>query len=112
MAEKFGNAIYLVGTLHAFMLFIAVFCIWIGYRVRFLGDLELVRDAKHVPAPNGQAIANPYGNSYLIVGILLVGLAIGTPFGLPFAQSLISSAAVMSVHRIYRGYLLKRAGTE
>ena len=102
MIEKFGSAIYLVLALHAFMLCIGASCGWIGWRVRFLRDLKLVRDARHVPFPNGAAIAERYGNSYIAAATALVLLAMGSLLGLPFAVWLFLSIGVVMAHRIYR----------
>lgn len=102
MTEKFGSAIYQVLVLHAFMLFIAACCGWIGWRVRFLKDLKLVLDANHVPLPNGAVIAERYGNSYTVAATTLVLLAIGSSLGLPFAVWLPLSIGVVMAQRIYR----------
>lgn len=109
MTEKFGSAIYLVLVLHAYMLFIAAWCGWIGWRVRFQGDLKLVRDVKHVPIPHGAVIAERYGKSYIGAAIALVLLTICTPFGLPFAAWLLLSFGVVVAHRLYRSELENQA---
>jgi hypothetical protein len=109
MTEKFGSAIYLVLVLHAYMMFIALYCGWIGWRVRFLGDLKLVRDANHAPLPHGADIANQYGNSYIVVATTLALLATATPFGLPFAVWLVLSFVVIIAQRLYRSELESRA---
>jgi hypothetical protein len=109
MTEKAGSTIYLVLVLHAFMLFIAAFCGWIGWRVRFLGDLRLVRDANHVPHPNGAVIAVRYGNSYIAAATALVLLAMGSSLGLPFAVWLLLSWGVVIAQQIYRRRLESQA---
>jgi len=105
MTEKLGSAIYLVLVLHMYMLFIVAWCGWIGWRVRFQGDLKLVRDGKHVPIPNGAVIAERYGNSYIGAATALLLLIICTPFGLPFPEWLLLSFGVVVAHRIYRSKL-------
>lgn len=109
MTEKFGSAIYLVLALHAYMLFVALYCGWIGWRVRFLGDLKLVRDANHAPLPHGAAIAKRYGTSYMVVATMLALLAAGTPLGLPFAVWLVLSIVVVIAQRLYRSELESQA---
>lgn len=109
MIEKFGSAIYLVVVLHAFMLSMAGFCTWIGWRVRFRRDLALVRDGLHVPLPRGEVISVCYGNSYLVAAVALIILEVGTPLGLPFTAWLLLSIAVVIAQRIYRSRLESEA---
>lgn len=109
MTEKFGSAIYLVLALHAFMLAMAAFCAWLGWRIRVLRDLKLVRDAKHVPLPNRAVIADRYGNSYIVSAIALVLLAMGSLLGLPFDLWLFLSVGVAMAQRLYRIWLGRQA---
>ena len=109
MTEKFGSGIYLVLALHAYMLFIALYCGWLGWRVRFLGDLKLVRDANHAPLPHGAVIAKRYENSYIVAATALALLVAGTPFGLPFAVWLVLSVVVVIAQRLYRSELESQA---
>lgn len=109
MTEKFGSAIYLVLMLHAFMLFVAACCGWIGWRVRFRRDLKLVRDANQIPIPNRKAILERYGNSYIVAAVALGLLTAWTPLGLPFAAWLPLCFGILAAQRLYRNALVRQA---
>jgi len=93
-------------VLHAFVVAIATWSIWVGLRIWVSGDLSLVRDHQHNPLPNAPSIAGRYATNALVSGGLLLALCVGTLLGLPFALWLGGVFVAVLVSALVRSSLI------
>ena len=99
----------LSAALHAFIVFVAAWSLSLGYRIRFLGNLALVRDNEHKPLPNAALVAHHFALNAALCGSALLLLCLGTLLGLPFSLWLLGVFAVVLLSMLVRGLLISRA---
>ena len=71
-------------VLHIIVAAIALWSVWVGYRILFQGKTELVRDHEHKSMPEADRVARPYAFNAMGTGFALLVLCAASPLGLPF----------------------------
>ncbi len=99
----------LSAVLHAFVVFVAGWWLWVGFQIRFRGSFPLVRDYEHRPLPNAPLVAKHYAFNAALCGLALLLLCFGTLLGLPFSFWLPSVFVVVFLSMFVRGLLISRA---